>query len=187
MGGRSPRANGMAYIAGAFFIQSTILVVTALVLGGSVSLHSGTGRSLVGIRIAVGLLAMVFGVLLRRPPGKPVPEIPRALERLRALGPKQSAIAGLIVADYQGPVLAALALTTSPLPVGESVGGVAFYTVFATGIPCALLLWSTKSERAHQRITTATETILRHRRVIASWFALVGGFALVADGILQLA
>jgi hypothetical protein len=187
LGGRTPRANGFAFIGAAFFIQTTILIVTGLVFGGKISLGSDTGRSFVGVRIGVGLVAVVFGLLLRRPPGKPVPEIPHALQRLRDLGPKQSAIAGLVVADYQGPVLAAFALTTSGLPVAENLAGIAFYTVFASGIPLAVMLWTTHSQRARDRITVITERIMRNRRVIASWFLVVAGIALMVDGVWQLA
>jgi hypothetical protein len=183
LGGRTPRANGFAFVGAAFVIQTTILVLTALVFGGRISLDSDTGRAFVGLRIAVGLAAVVFGLLLRRPPGKPVPEIPHALERLRNLGPRQSAIAGLIVADYQGPVLAALALTTSSLPTGEILGGIACYTLFASGIPLGVMLWTTHSDRARQRVTDLTETVVRHRRAIASWFAIVAGIALTLDGV----
>lgn len=183
LGGRTPRANGFAFVGAAFVIQTAILLLTALVFGGTVSIDSDTGRTFVGIRIAVGLAAVVFGLLLRRPPGKPVPEIPHALERLRNLGPRQSALAGLIVADYQGPVLAALALTTSSLPTGEIFGGIAFYTLFASGIPLGVLIWTTHSDRARRRVTELTDAVVRHRRGIASWFAIVGGIALTVDGV----
>jgi hypothetical protein len=187
LGGRTPRANGFAFIGAAFTIQTTILLLTGLVFGGKISIDTDTGRSFVGVRISIGLVALIFGLLLRRPPGKPVPEIPRALERLRNMGPKQSAVAGLLVADYQGPVLAAFALTTSSLPVSETIGGIAFYTVFATGIPLAVMLWTTKSERARRRVTELTEKVMRNRRVIASWFAIIGGIALMIDGVWSLA
>lgn len=187
LGGRTPRANGFAFVGAAFVIQTTILLVTALAFGGKISLGSDTGKSFVGVRIGIGLVALIFGLLLRRPPGKPVPEIPRALERLRNMGPKQSAVAGLLVADYQGPFLAAFALTTSALPVTEMIGGIAFYTLFATGIPLGVMLWVTHSERARQRVTDLTETVMRNRRKIASWFAIIGGVALMVDGVWTLA
>ncbi len=187
LGGRTPRANGIAYLAAAFSIQTAILLLTGLVFGGKISIGSDTGRSFVGVRIGVGLVALIFGLLLRRPPGKPVPEIPHALQRLRDLGPKQSAIAGLVVADYQGPVLAAIALTTSSLAVGETLAGIAFYTLFATGIPLGVMLWTTNSQKARDRITDLTEKIMRNRRKIASWFAILGGIALMVDGVWSLA
>ena len=187
LGGKTPRANGLAFVGAACLIQTALVIGTSVLFGGDVSPSSGTGHSFVVVRIVVGVVLFVFGLLLRRPPGKPVPEIPHALERLRDLGPKQSFIAGLVVADYQGPVLASLALTASSLSFGGRLVGVALYTLFATGIPLGLMLWTTRSERARDRVTRATTWVMHHRRRLASWFGIVAGLALIADGTWLLA
>jgi hypothetical protein len=183
LGGASPRANGLAFVLGAFLIQTSIVVVVSAVFGGTVPSASDEGRSFIAVRIVVGLALLVFGLLLRRPPGKPIPEIPRALERLQGMGPRQSFVAGIIVADYQGPALASFALTSSSLAFAGRFAGLAFYTLFASGIPLALMLVTTRSDRARDRVTQATTWVMRHRRVLASWFAIVAGLGLVADGV----
>ncbi len=185
LGSATPRANGIAYLFGAFLIQTSIVIAAGAVFGGTVPPTSGEGRSFVALRIVVGLALLVFGLLLRRPPGKPVPEIPHALERLQRMRPRQSFVAGIIVADYQGPVLASFALTTSSLGLAGRIEGLGFYTFFATGIPLALMLVTTRSQRARDRITRATTWVMSHRRVLASWFAIVAGAALAVDGVVS--
>jgi hypothetical protein len=186
LGGATPRANGLAFVAGAFLIQASLLVGASALVGGTVLPGSDTGHSLVGVRIGIGVALLVFGLLLRRPPGKPIPEIPHALERLQGMGPKQSFVAGIVVADYQGPVIASFALASSSLGFGGRLAGLGIYALVASGIPLGLMVWTTRSEKARDRITRATTWVMRNRRKLASWFAIVGGLLLVGDGILSL-
>ena len=183
MSGRSPRANGWAFLAGAFTIQAGLLLAASALFGGSTRESSDLGNSFVVVRIIAGVALVVFGLLLRRPPGKPIPEIPHALERLQGMGPKQSFVAGVLVADYQGPVLASLALAANDLTFAQRLVGIACYVALATGLPLALMLWSTRSERMHARLTRATAWVMRNRRVLASWITIGGGSLLVGDGV----
>jgi hypothetical protein len=185
LGGATPRANGLAFVAGAFLIQTALLVGASALFGGTVAPSSDQGRSFVAIRIVVGLVLLGFGLLLRRPPGKPIPEIPHALERLRGMGARQSFVAGIVVADYQGPVIASFALASSSLAFGGRLVGLGIYSLVASGIPLALMLVVTRSERARTRVTDVTTWIMRRRRVIASWFGIIGGLLLVADGLVS--
>jgi hypothetical protein len=185
-GGQNPRGNGIAFLSGAFLIQTVLLIGASALIGGTVAPSSDTGHTLFGVRIGIGVLLLIFGVLLRRPPGKPVPEIPHALERLHQLRPGQSFIAGVVIADYQGPVIASFALAESSLGFAGRLVGLGFYSLIATGIPLLLMLWTTRSERARDRVTRATTSVMRNRRQIASWFAVIGGLLLIGDGILSL-
>jgi formate-dependent nitrite reductase membrane component NrfD len=173
-------------LSGAFLIQTVLLIGASALIGGTVAPSSDTGHTLFGVRIGIGVLLLIFGVLLRRPPGKPVPEIPHALERLHQLRPGQSFIAGVVIADYQGPVIASFALAESSLGFAGRLVGLGFYSLIATGIPLLLMLWTTRSERARDRVTRATTSVMRNRRQIASWFAVIGGLLLIGDGILSL-
>ena len=186
LGGATPRANGLAFVGGAFLIQAGLLVGASALFGGTVAPGSDVGHSFVGVRIGIGVVLVVFGLLLRRPPGKPIPEIPHALERLRDMGPRQSFVAGIVVADYQGPVIASFALASSSLAFGGQLAGLGLYALVASGIPLGLMLWTTRSERARDRVTQATTWVMRNRRKLASWFAIIGGLLLVGDGILSL-
>ncbi|MGZ6927591.1 MAG: GAP family protein [Acidimicrobiia bacterium] len=187
LGGARPRANGFAFLGGAFIVQAGLLLGASALFGGSVSPDSEPGRVFVGVRVLVGLVLVGVGVLLRRPPGKPIPEIPHALERLREMGPRQSFVAGVVVADYQGPVLASFALASSSLAFGGRLVGLGVYALIATGLPLVLMVWTTASERARDRVTRTTTWIMRNRRVLASWFALAAGCLLVLDGIVTFA
>jgi hypothetical protein len=186
LGGATPRRNGIAFLCGTFLIQTTLLLGASLLFGGTVKPVSGLAQSFYGLRMLVGLVLLVFGLLLRRPPGKPVPEIPHALERLRDLRPLQSFIAGIVVADYQGPVLASFALAAASVSFAGELEGLLVYTVIATGLPLALMLWTTRSERARERITRATTWVMSHRRALVSWFGIVAGLLLIGDGAISL-
>jgi hypothetical protein len=186
LGGATPRANGVAFLSGAFLIQAGLLIGASALIGGTLAPSSDASHSLYGLRIGIGVVLLLFGLLLRRPPGKPIPEIPRALERLRDLRPKQSFVAGVVVADYQGPIIASFALASSSVGFAGELAGLAFYSVIATGLPLALMLWTTRSEGARDKITAATTWVMGHRRVLASWFSIVGGLLLIGDGALSL-
>ena len=47
------------------------------------------------------------------------------------------------------------------------------------------MLVTTRSERARDRVTRTTTWVMRRRRFLASWFAIVAGAALVVDGIVS--
>jgi Sap, sulfolipid-1-addressing protein len=186
MGGASPRANGWAFIGGAFMIQAGLLLAASALFGGTVSQRSTTGHSFIGLRLVIGIVLVVFGLLLRRPPGKPIPEIPNALQRLQGMGPKQSFVAGIVVADYQGPVIASLALAANDVTFAGRLVGLGCYALVATGVPLGLMLWSTRSARAHARLTQVTTWVMRNRRALASWAAILVGLLLVGDAALTL-
>ncbi len=187
MGGATPRSNGLAFVSGAFAVQAGLLLGASALFGGTVSQGSDTGRTFIGVRIALGLALFAFGLLLRRPPGKPIPEIPHALARLQDIGPGRSFVAGIVVADYQGPVIASFALTSSSVAFAGRLAGLGVYALIASGLPLALMVWTTFSQRARERVTRLTTWVLHHRRTIASWFTLVGGALLVVDSVYMLA
>ena len=165
-------------------MQAGLLIGASALFGGTVSGESDAGRSLIAARIVIGGALVVVGVLMRRPPGKPIPEIPHALARLRDMGPRQSFVAGIVVGDYQGPVIASFALASSSAAFAGRLAGLGVYAVVASGLPLGLMLWTTRSERARDRVTRATSWVMRNRRTLASWFALVAGPLLILDGIL---
>ena len=65
-----------------------------------------------------------------------------------------------------------------------NVAWLAFYTVFATGIPLCILLVATRSIETHRKLTDKTSWVLKNRRKIASWVLIVAGIALVGDGLI---
>jgi len=186
LGGKGGRRNGIAFLTGCFLVQATLLLATAAIVGGTVPPHSPLAKTFYGVRIGIGVVLLLFGLLLRRPPGKPVPEIPHALERLRDLRPRSAFIAGLVVADYQGPVLASFALATASVSFAGEVGGLFFYSLIATGLPLVLMIWTTRSDTARDRILHATTWVMSHRRGLASWFGIVAGLLLIGDGAISL-
>lgn len=178
--------NSWAFLAGAFAVETVLLLVAAFFLGGSVESDSEPGRVLLGIRVTLGVAVLVTGVLLRRPPKKEPPETPKALQRLRDLSPGKSFVAGVLLADYMGPVIASLAIAASSVSLGGRLATMAFYTALATGIPVAFLVVSVRSERAFGKLNDSTSWVLRHRRQLASWMAIVLGVLLIADGVIGL-
>lgn len=186
LGGTRGRRNGIAFLAGCFLVQATLLLATAAIVGGTVPPHSPLAKTFYGLRIAVGVVLLLVGLLLRRRPGKPVPEVPHALERLRDLRPRSAFVAGLVVADYQGPVLASFALATASVSISGELTGLLVYSLIATGIPLVLMVWTTRSAEARDRILRTTAWVMGHRRVLASWFGIVAGLLLIGDGAISL-
>lgn len=186
MSGQKPRRNGWAFLAGAFLVETSLVLGASLLVGATVSRSSGPGVALLSIRIAIGVLFVIFGLLLRRPPGKPVPEIPNALARLEALRPGKAFVAGIVLADYQGPVLASMAIASASVSAGARLLAVGLYTLIASGIPAIVILITTRSARAHERLTRLTTWVMRNRRRLASWFAVIIGVLLTVDGIVVL-
>lgn len=184
-GPKGPR-NAWAFLAGAFAIETVLVVVAAVVLGESVESDSDPGRILLSIRVLLGVGVLVAGVLLRRPPSKEVPETPKALQRLRDLSPAKSFVAGVLLADYMGPVIASLAIASTSVSLGGRLAATGFYTALATGIPALFLVVSLRSERAYGKLTDSTSWVLRNRRRIASWVAIVLGVLLITDGVIGL-
>ena len=187
MAGANPQRNGWAFVAGAFVVETTLVLGASILFGSTVSPSSAPGVAFLVVRIVVGVALVIFGVLLRRPPGKPIPEIPNALARLQALTPTKAFVAGLVLADYQGPILASLAIAAGTVSLGGRLLAVGFFTLIASGIPVAIILVTTRSARAHERLTTGTTWVMRNRRRLASWFALVVGTLLAADSAWVLA
>jgi hypothetical protein len=186
MTGTNPRRQGMAYLCGAFLVESSILLFSSLVLSGTIEPRSGTGHLFFIIRIVLGVLLLAFGLRMRRPPKRPQPEVPKSLERVRGLSPGKSFFAGAALADYQGPVIASLALTTASVSLGGRLVALGIYTLFASGIPVVVYIVTLRSRQARDKMNDATNWVLLHRRGLASWLAIVLGLFLVADALLAL-
>ena len=186
MTGPKGARNSWAFVAGAFAVETVVLIVAAMVFGGSVESDSDPGRILLSIRVVLGVAILIAAVRLRRPPKKEPPETPKALERLRDLSPGKSFLAGVLLADYVGPVIASMALASASVELGGRLLAIGFYTLLATGIPATFLFLSIRSERAHAKLTSSTTWVLQHRRMLASWIGLVLGTLLIADGTIGL-
>jgi hypothetical protein len=186
MTGRSPRRSGWAYVAGALTVETAVLLLANVVIGAAVEPGTGPAKAFLGVRLALGLALVVFGLLLRRPAKKPQPEVPKALERLQNMDPKKSFIAGFVLADYQGPVIASLALAASDVASAGRLLSIGLYTLLASGIPLALMLAVTRSDRTRDRLDSGTKWIMRNRRLLASWICLVAGTFLAADAAIGL-
>ncbi len=184
MTGDHPRNRGLAYLAGAFLVESSILLFSSFVLAGTVGGRSGTGHLFFILRVLLGIALIFIGLRLRRPPKKPSPEIPKSLERVQGLGTGKTFVAGALLADYQGPVVASLALATSEVSLSGRMLSLVLYTLLATGIPLTFFVVTLRSRRARDKMNDATNWVMHHRRTLASWLALVLGILLVSDAAL---
>ena len=180
MTGARPRPNGWAFVGGAFVVESGLLLTASLVFGATIGPSSSPGRLFLAIRIALGFGLVVIGVLLRRPPRKPTPELPESLARLQGL------TAGIVLADYQGPVIGSLAIASAQVGLSGRFLALGLYTLLATGIPVAIILLTTRSARAHDKLTGGTAWVMKNRRRLASWVTLVMGLFLISDAAIGL-
>lgn len=186
MNGAKPKRNGWAFIAGAFLVETALVLSASLFLGGAVESDSAPGRAFLLIRLGLGLVLLTLGLLARRPPKKPAPEVPNALKRLHELPPSKSFVAGLLLADYQGPVVASLAIAATNVSEAGRLFSVLFYTVLGTGIPISVLLITTNSKKANNKVTSGTNWVMMNRRQLVSWVTLALGILLVGDAALGL-
>jgi len=182
LGGENGRRNASFYILGSFLAQAVVLLLSGLVLGGTVDEASTPGRSLVGLRVVVGVVLLAAGLWFRRSGAPPSAETPPALARLTNMRPFGAMLAGVAIADYTGAMLAAAALTTASVGVGGAFAAWALYCVFATGLLVVALIAVSRSARAENGLQGAIAWVLRNRRRLASWICIVVGVVLVADG-----
>lgn len=185
-GGQGSKVKGLCYLAGAFLVESSILLFSSLVLGDTVSNVSIPGRLFLIIRIVLGVVLLVVGIRMRKPPKEPQPEIPKSLERLQGMGPGKAFVAGLALADYQGPVIGSMALASASVSMSGRFAALGLYTLLATGIPFTIYLVVLRSQKAMEKMNSATGWVMKNRRMIASWFGLVMGTLLIGDAMLGL-
>lgn len=178
--------NSWLFLLGALTVETGLLITANLVVGGRVERSSAPGTGLLVLRVLVGVALVVAGIRLRRGrrSGADEPAMPRSFERLRDLSGRGAFVAGVLFADYVGPVVASMAIATSTVAFGGRLAATALYTALATGLPAALLLVSVHSARAGDDLDRATHWTIRHRRDLAAWLALAAGTLLVVDGVI---
>jgi hypothetical protein len=183
-GGQGSKVKGLAYLSGAFLVESSILLFSSVVLGDTVSNVSIPGRVFLVIRVLLGVALLVVGIRMRTPPKEPQPEIPKSLERLQGMGPGKAFVAGMALADYQGPVIGSMALAASTVSTGGRLAALGLYTLLATGIPLTIYIVVLRSQKAMEKMNHATGWVMKNRRRLASWFGLVMGTLLIGDAML---
>ena len=184
LGGNHGTRNVWWYLFGCFSIQFVIVVIVGSVVGGTVDSSSSPGRSLIGLRIAAGLVLVALGLWLRRAPTTAAPDTPKVFDRLANVGAGASYIGGILIADYQGSVLAASALATANVTQSQQLIGWAVYCLFATGLPVLAAVATIRSARAEANLHRTIDWIMRNRRPVASWICLIGGLVLFGDGLI---
>jgi len=184
MSGARPGPNGRAFVAAGFVVQTSILVVAGLLVGGLVSEDSGVGRSFLGLRIALGVALVVVGLRLRRPSSKPAEEVPAVFARLQQLTPRTSFVAGALFCDYQGPIVGAVALAATDVGTGGQLVAIAGYTLLATGLPLTLVMVTERSAAMRLRFERGVGTVMARRRAIGSWLAIGIGVLVAFDAII---
>lgn len=183
LGGNRGTRNVWWYLFGCFSIQFVIVVIVGSLVSGTVDESSAPGRSLIGLRIAAGLALVLLGLWLRRPAKRDAPDTPKVFDRLANVGAGASYIGGILIADYQGSVLAAGALATAQVTATQQLIGWGVYCLFATGIPAADALATIHSARAEANLHRTIDWVMRNRRPLASWICVVGGLFLFGDGL----
>ncbi len=183
LGGTNGRRNAIWYLLGCFTVQAVVVLSSGVLVGGRVDGGSTAGRSLIGLRIAAGVVLLALGVWLRRPPKVPPAPRPKVLDRLTGLAPWGAFVAGVAIADYQGSVVAAVALAGSDVGRSDLIAAWLLYCLLATGIPASVVVVVSRSASAHARLERSIDWVMAHRRTLGSWFCLAAGVALMADGL----
>ena len=183
LGGHHGKRNAWCYVAGAFTVQAVVLLGSGAIVGGTVDSSSSPGRSLIALRIAAGLALVALGVYLRRPPKTDPPEKPKVLERLTDLRPVTAFVAGVAIADYQGAMLAAVAIAGASVDRSDQIAAWMLYCLFATGLPALAVIFVTRSDGARDRLQRTIDWVMTNRRRLSSWICVIAGVALTADGL----
>ncbi len=183
LGSNRGTRNVWWYLLGCFSVQFVVVVIVGSIVGGTVDADSSPGRSLIGLRIAAGVVLVGLGTWLRRPAKNAAPDTPKVFDRLANVGAGASYIGGILVADYQGAVLAAGALATAKVTSTQQLVGWAIYCLFATGLPALAAFATIRSARAEANLHRTIDWVMRNRRSLASWICLVGGLFLFGDGL----
>ena len=125
-----------------------------------------------------------LGLWLRRAPAKAAPDTPKVFDRLANVGAGASYIGGILIADYQGSVLAAERARhgqRDPEPAADRLGRL----LPVRHRPPALAAIATiRSARAEANLHRTIDWIMRNRRPVASWICLIGGLVLFGDGLI---
>jgi Sap, sulfolipid-1-addressing protein len=180
------RACGWAYLSGCFVVESSVLLAASVVVGTWLKDDWASGRPFISVRVAVGAVLVVVGLLLRRPAKKPQPELPKTFVRLQSLTPRKAFVAGAMLTDVQGPALGSLAIAAAGVGLPGRVGSLVVYTCLASGIRIAAFTAKHRSARVRGRLDRTMAWVMQHRRPLMSWVCLVAGVVLVGEGVLEL-
>ncbi|NIJ12114.1 cytochrome c biogenesis protein CcdA [Saccharomonospora amisosensis] len=190
-----PVSNGAAYLLGTVLGIGGVLAALTVV-AATQNLSAGTGASVgaAWLRIVVGVL--LLGGSLRRFRARPGPQeearMPSWMGGITSFHPGKSLVTGLVLGAANPKNLAmafsaAVAVAGAGLTVGQSVAGVAVFTVIAVlGVATPLAMVLTMGERARPRLDTWKNWLRQHNSVVMSVLFLVFGVVLIGEGVRQL-
>jgi len=191
-----PRINGLLY-AGAFLLTQTFVLLLALGIGVASATHGDRHPGFEsGITLLFGALLVIAAFYLRAHPRahavKSGPNKATAvLGRIKHLSPGQALGIGAAL-GIGGPkritvtLLVAGAIASSGLPFGRSATIAIEYVVIGTvlvWLPVALYVIAGK--QAEDWIAAATAWASAHEQALTFFPALIVGFVLIVDGLVQ--
>lgn len=190
--GKRPVVRASCYLAG--FVTGVAVVLGALTaIAGATDLSADPqrARGASGFLLALGVVLVVVAVrkFRRRPgPGETAPP-PRWMDGITAVGPGRSLVVGLTVGAVNPKNIAvglasAVAIATSGLTVGPSVGVIAVYTVFASlGVATPIAAMLLLGDRADGVLRSWQTWLDRNNTAMMAVLYLVFGVLLVGKGI----
>jgi threonine/homoserine/homoserine lactone efflux protein len=186
------RANGIAFVAAwVVGLAAVGAVVLALIGSDATSDAGGPAHWVSGLKLALGLLLLAFGVRawLERPrPGDEV-ELPGWLSALDTFTPPRAAGLGLLLsaANPKNLVLAvagAATIAEAGLSAGQEAGALAVFVAVGTvGAAAPLVLSLALGERARPILDELRDWMARNNATIMAVLALIIGVKLIGDAV----
>jgi len=190
--GTRPVARASCYLAGFVVGVAAVLgALTAVAVATDLSTDPQRSRGASGLLLALGIYLVVVAVRKfrsRLAPGETAP-LPSWMDGITAFGPGRSLVVGLAVGAANPKNIAvglasAVAIASSGLAGGPSVGVIAVYTVFASlGVATPVVAMVLLGDRADAVLRGWQAWLGRNNTSMMAVLYLVFGVLLVGKGI----
>lgn len=190
---RRSRPNGVAYLigwaGGAFLVTLALTVSLGYLPPSTREPHSPV---FAGIEIALGILLIIYGIIVRRRAAREsVPKTRRWLEALHT-APIWIALSTGIVLNFRPKALilgiaAALTIANSQLPGGQDLAAVGIYTIITASSVAGPVIFSLLNpSRAQAWLATARRFVTDHGNALTLIVSILIGVALIGNGLTRL-
>jgi Sap, sulfolipid-1-addressing protein len=189
LGSARPKLVAMYYLSGAVIVSIVMGVVLLLALRAANLSHAGEDTPRYGLRLGLGVLALVAGlVIMRRKPRPPNPDGSQSGIVWRLVGepgPRSAFLVGVLLFSPGLAFLAAVqVIATARASVSETLLAVILVVVlYVLLVWLPILMYLAFPEFTSRHLKAFNGWLLAHGRQVLVWVLLVLGAFLVANGI----
>jgi len=189
---KRPLLNASCYLAGFLVGVAAVLgILTAVAGAAHLDTDSQRSRGVSGLLLALGLGLIVVAVrkFRSRPAAGETPPSPKWMDGITAFGPGKSLAAGLTVGAVNPKNIAVglasdVTIASAGLAVGQSIGVIAVYTVFASlGVAAPIVAVLVLGDRSDKVLRGWQAWLDHNNTAMMSVIYLVFGVILLGRGI----